>query len=79
MKISSSAASSLKGDNAILPLIPVERSDGVPSERLVTHVLLSTPTDADSPKYKIHSRICDLLSASQQNFDDPFDSLDSKL
>ena len=57
MKVSSSAASSLKGDNAILPLIPVERSDGVPSERLVTRVLLSTPTDADSPKYKTHSRI----------------------
>ena len=37
---------------AILPLVP-DKVEQVPSSQMITHTLRSTPTDADSPKYKV--------------------------
>ena len=59
MKISPSAYSkspSQRNHLAILPLIPIEDSDWK-SEQSVTHILRSTPSDADTPKYKSSCRI----------------------
>ena len=57
MKISSAVYNENYGkkpseSKAILPLVP-EKAEKVSSSQTITHTLRSTPTDADSPKYKV--------------------------